>query len=285
MVGSSSTWAQEELDLFHVTVEGDVDVLEMIPEKFFDFSGLEKYHIGKTTISVFRLIVARNKLVSVQRTDFSKASVLMEKAGWFSWAFSSLHKLLSFKKTDSRVDNLSQKRSEKHSPDDSRLPITSMPPLVSQYPCRRLGPAAIPQDESERRIASISAPEKSSEGTKLFHSCREEETQNLGNFFCEGALQTLFDEKPVLDWVKGRPKAPVVQWRGEYPLLIEALLIVDTLLRKLNLDLDASEHGRMGAYKSSYPELIHAPYLASTTRATTQKKSSLNGIGHTTKSA
>jgi len=90
-----------------------------------------------------------------------------------------------------------------------------MPPLVSQYPCRRLGPAPPPPEESERRIVSLSNPGQSSEGTKLFHSRREEETQDLGNAFCEGALNALFDEKPAVEWVNGRPKAPVLQWRGE----------------------------------------------------------------------
>jgi len=47
VVGSSSTWTQEELDLFHVRVERDVDVREMIPEKFFDFSTLKNYHAGR----------------------------------------------------------------------------------------------------------------------------------------------------------------------------------------------------------------------------------------------
>ena len=147
----------------------------------------------------------------------------MRKAGWFSWSFSSLHKLTSFKKTDSRVDNLSSKRSEKraekHSQQeeiDSRQPISSMPPLVSQYPHRRLGPPPVPVTEEEsRRVASISNPDKSSAGTKLFHACREEETQNLGNFFCEGAINELFYSEPALKWVTGRKKCPVVQWRGE----------------------------------------------------------------------
>ena len=144
VVGSSSTWTQEELDLFHVRVERDVDVREMIPEKFFDFSTLKNYHAGTAVVTIWYylvvLIVARKKLVLVQRADLGKVNVLIDKAGWFSWAFSSLHKLLSFKKTDPRIDNLSQTRSEKHSHADSRPPISSMPSLVSQYPCRRLGP-------------------------------------------------------------------------------------------------------------------------------------------------
>lgn len=53
MVGSSSTWAQDELDLFHVRVEGDVDVREMIPDKFFDFSSLENYHTSNAVIIHF----------------------------------------------------------------------------------------------------------------------------------------------------------------------------------------------------------------------------------------
>jgi len=69
-------------------------------------------------------------------------------------------------------------------------------------------------------------------------------------------------------------------------VLVVALLIIDTLLQKSNLDLGALEIGRTGAYKSFYPDPIptSTPYLASTMKAT-QKQSSSNGIGLTTKSA
>jgi len=61
-------------------------------------------------------------------------------------------------------------------------------------------------------------------------------------------------------------------------VLVVALLIMDTLLQKSNLDLGALEIGRTGAYKSFYPDPIptSTPYLASTMKAT-QKKSSSNG--------
>jgi hypothetical protein len=43
VIGSSSTWKQEELDHFNVTIKKDVDVRQMIPEKFFVFDHLEEY--------------------------------------------------------------------------------------------------------------------------------------------------------------------------------------------------------------------------------------------------
>jgi hypothetical protein len=35
IVGSSSTWNEDELDLFKVQLQGDVDVKDMIPENGF----------------------------------------------------------------------------------------------------------------------------------------------------------------------------------------------------------------------------------------------------------
>ena len=43
VIGSGSTWGEDELDMFKVTVEGNMDVKQMIPEKWFDFGGLEHY--------------------------------------------------------------------------------------------------------------------------------------------------------------------------------------------------------------------------------------------------
>ena len=53
----------------------------MIPDKFFDFSGLENYHTGAATYSLFWLTVGRNNLTSVQQADLSKDNVLKRKAG------------------------------------------------------------------------------------------------------------------------------------------------------------------------------------------------------------
>ena len=52
-IGSSSTWNQDELDLFRVAVQGDVDVREMIPERFFDFGAVTNYGAGTSPL-VFR---------------------------------------------------------------------------------------------------------------------------------------------------------------------------------------------------------------------------------------
>jgi hypothetical protein len=43
VIGSSCTWRDAELESLKVTVVRDVDVREMIPEKFFNFSHLEEY--------------------------------------------------------------------------------------------------------------------------------------------------------------------------------------------------------------------------------------------------
>ena len=45
VIGSSSTWKDEQLDLFKV-IAGEVDVKEMIPEKWFDYGTLQNYQSG-----------------------------------------------------------------------------------------------------------------------------------------------------------------------------------------------------------------------------------------------
>jgi hypothetical protein len=46
VIGSSSTWREEQLDRFKVRSGGQVAVVEIIPEKWFDFRGLEHYQSG-----------------------------------------------------------------------------------------------------------------------------------------------------------------------------------------------------------------------------------------------
>lgn len=43
VIGSGSTWTEDQLDLFRVEVKGGVDVKAMIPEKWFDFGSLDNY--------------------------------------------------------------------------------------------------------------------------------------------------------------------------------------------------------------------------------------------------
>jgi len=49
VIGSSSTWKEEQLELFRVQMEDCVDGSgkgKMIPEKWFDFGGLRGYQEG-----------------------------------------------------------------------------------------------------------------------------------------------------------------------------------------------------------------------------------------------
>jgi hypothetical protein len=43
VIGSSCTWRDTELERFQVRVVRDVDMRQMIPEKFFEFGHLEEY--------------------------------------------------------------------------------------------------------------------------------------------------------------------------------------------------------------------------------------------------
>jgi hypothetical protein len=45
VIGSGSTWKEDQLDLYKVSVR-DADVKQMIPEKWFDFGDLENFQNG-----------------------------------------------------------------------------------------------------------------------------------------------------------------------------------------------------------------------------------------------
>ena len=45
VIGSGSTWKEEQLDLYKVSVI-EADVKQMIPEKWFDFGDLENFQNG-----------------------------------------------------------------------------------------------------------------------------------------------------------------------------------------------------------------------------------------------
>jgi hypothetical protein len=132
--------------------------------------------------------------------------------------------------TETRMDNLAEKRSDK------RSQIVVMPPPTTQFPPSWVGPAAPAQSaEEKQRVISISDPPKSSTGSKLYHACQEQETQSLGNVFCTVTLMMLFREDPPLSWVTGRSHLPVIQWRSGYNFHSWSCILIVVLLRpKLN---------------------------------------------------
>ena|SRR5579859_1766221 len=46
VIGSGSTWKEEQLDMFKVQVVGDVDAKQMIPENWFEFGKLKNFQVG-----------------------------------------------------------------------------------------------------------------------------------------------------------------------------------------------------------------------------------------------
>jgi hypothetical protein len=89
-----------------------------------------------------------------------------------------------------------------------------MPPPVSEDPSIKTGPSAPSETEEETRITSISDPERSSAGSKIFHACREWETHKFATLFCEFAIKAVFHDNPSLNWVTGRQEFPELEWRG-----------------------------------------------------------------------
>jgi hypothetical protein len=155
------------------------------------------------------LTVARNNLDAVQEDDLHEDTVLYQKSGRFYATFTSFHQLQNLKITSTSKENLTKKRQEKN----VRL-VSEMPPPVSKDPSLPTGPVPPPPSQEEARIASISDPEKSSAGSKLFHACREDQTHEFATSFCRFAILSLFHNRPSLNWVTGRPEVPQLEWRG-----------------------------------------------------------------------
>jgi len=218
VIGSSSTWNEDQLELFKVEVRGGIKPREiMILDKWFDFSGLERYQAGPVLFG-FWLMVVRMSLVSVRAVDLANDDVLFKKSAWFYWSFKTLHRIQRSRMTDTRKKILTEKHHQKHSQQYDDDSVTLLP-FVSETRGRRVGPPPLPQSQEEYRIASISDPEKSSTGSRLHYSCREQATQDLGNLFCAQAITSVFSTDPSLLWVTGRPELSVLEWSSEYPLL------------------------------------------------------------------
>ena len=152
----------------------------------------------------------RDQLDSIQPEDLLDDNILLTKATHFWTVFSTLQNLENLKITDTRKDNLADKRHKKRIQS-----FRDLPPLTSSVPPVWTGPPPPPQtDQEARRVTSISDPSKSSAGSQMFHGCQEIESQNLGNFFCTVSLRALFRTHPQLVWATGRDPIPVVQWRS-----------------------------------------------------------------------
>ena len=136
----------------------------------------------------------------------------MLKANHWFIVFLTLQSLEGPQVTDNRKASLAEKRKGRH------IKSTQMLPSTSQTLAVRVGPSPPPQTEEEAcHVTSISDPEISSAGYKLYHACEERESEALANQFFTITLASLFEKDPPLAWVTGRPKVPVVQWRSRYP--------------------------------------------------------------------
>lgn len=156
-------------------------------------------------------MIVRDQLTTIEPADISNDEALFEKAPHVSNLFYILQDLENLKVTDTRKDNLAGKRREKRS---SR----PMGPPTSQVAPVWVGPPAPPLTAEEtRRVISISDASKSSAGSQLFHATQEQESELLGNLFCQSTLKLLFLDPP-LDWATGRVDAiPVLRWRHRSP--------------------------------------------------------------------
>jgi hypothetical protein len=51
VIGSSSTWKEEELETFKVQAGREVDATEIIPQKWLEFGNLNHYQSGEQVLS------------------------------------------------------------------------------------------------------------------------------------------------------------------------------------------------------------------------------------------
>ena len=215
VIGSSSTWREDELDRFNVRRPGDSDVKTLIPDKWFTFERLQEYDAGNTLSRDHYLnCIVRNQLVSVSREELSDNGLVRAKTGHLFAMFRTLQRLEHLKLTDTRKENLAGKRQEKRN--SQSYPLSTQMSLKSAVAVGDPAPLIPYEDvEETQRIASISDPTQSSVGKVLFYASQERKTEQLGNDFCDHILGSLFAHDPSLDWVIGRTIPPALQWTSE----------------------------------------------------------------------
>ena len=184
-----------------------LEIKEMIPEKWFEFGQVENYQFSNKPFQM-RLTVVRNQITSVQTDEIETNRVILHKAPNFSGTFWTLQDIRGLSVTDTRLDNLAEKRHEKRSygrPTSNILPVWVGPPLAPLTP------------EEAQRIASISDPSKSSAGSRLFTATQEQESETLAASFCQNVIKTLFPDNLSLEWAMGRDSGkPKLVWRHRY---------------------------------------------------------------------
>jgi hypothetical protein len=151
-------------------------------------------------------MVVRAQVTSVMSDEINNNRVILQRAPNFTSTFRNLQDLRGLNVTDTRLDNLVEKRHEKHSygrPTSVILPEWVGPPLVPLTP------------EEANRIVSISDPSKSSAGSRLFTATQEQESESLATSFFQNVLMMLFLDDPPIAWAAGRDDVkPVLRWRN-----------------------------------------------------------------------
>ena len=129
----------------------------------------------------------------------------MKRAPHFNSTFHKLRHICELNTTETRRNNLAEKRHEKR----------SHGPATSSTEHERVGPdQTSPTPEETKRIASISDPSNSSAGSRLFAATHERESENLPTSFCQTVLDMLFPDTASVIWAIGRNDGmPILEWR------------------------------------------------------------------------
>ena len=207
-VGSSCTWRRDELDRFQAKVSRGVDAKHMIPIKFFNFTGLEKYQ--KRILSpLFRnlLDLGIAELTAVSQDDLSHTEVIDDIENATSSFFRPLSLLLSVE-PDTRQMTLSKKRRKSYS-----QPIRNESSTQSSHSSRRIPSGS-----------SMSDPSQDSAGGVRILAVKEKTVDTFANQLVWYVISGLWPGGVSLDWVRGRDSKTTLRWNDAYTTSFSLLL-------------------------------------------------------------
>jgi hypothetical protein len=120
VIGSSCTWGKSELDHFNVKMERNMNVREVIPEKFFDFERLEFYR--KCRILSFGVLIVGKDNICTISPDMMEKKIVNRITNSSKIVFTSFLDILSLQPA-LRGANISNKRRNTEQRETSRMRV------------------------------------------------------------------------------------------------------------------------------------------------------------------
>jgi hypothetical protein len=256
IIGSSCTWRDAELGQFNVSVNRDVNVREMIPEKFFHFDHLPDY-IDCIILVWLMLMAGKKELCALSEEDLMKEEVVNRIRNKSGLMFQSLREVFSIQPELRRL-NTSRKRKQINSQSSQVPPISlqasDLPPVIEVPKSNQrsqgnacYGNSAIltivitsevqieqivleTPSTSTRRIvsdASIADPNQDSAGGARIWGSTEKASDLFASNFMNYIIGWIWPSGIELDWVRGREGPTVLTWTSSYyPLFFRLIILV-----------------------------------------------------------